>query len=245
MRMTSFLLAPLVLASPALAEDVAYTVDGDAFTGYWAKADDPAGVVLIVHDWDGLTDYERQRADMLAGMGYDAFAVDIFGDDTPTDTVDHRRAAMGALFEDRERMRMLLRTGADMALSRSDAERMIVMGYCFGGAATLEMARDDGLDAVRGYATFHGGLSTPEGQGYDGDEAPLLILHGGADSSITLDDVATLGTELEAAGTPYRIEIYSGAPHAFTVFDGDRYDERADMASWSAFTGFLEDRLAD
>jgi len=98
---------------------------------------------------------------------------------------------------------------------------------------------------VRGYATFHGGLSTPEGQGYDGDGAPLLILHGGADSSITLDDVATLGTELEAAGTPYRIEIYSGAPHAFTVFDGDRYDERADMASWSAFTGFLEDRLAD
>jgi len=245
MRMTSFLLAPLVLASPALAEDVAYTVDGDAFTGYWAKADDPAGVVLIVHDWDGLTDYERQRADMLAGMGYDAFAVDIFGDDTPTETVDHRRAAMGALFEDRERMRMLLRTGADMALSRSDAERMIVMGYCFGGAATLEMARDDGLDAVRGYATFHGGLSTPEGQGYDGDGAPLLILHGGADSSITLDDVATLGTELEAAGTPYRIEIYSGAPHAFTVFDGDRYDERADTASWSAFTAFLEDRLAD
>jgi len=245
MRMTSFLLAPLVLASPALAEDVAYTVDGDAFTGYWAKADDPAGVVLIVHDWDGLTDYERQRADMLAGMGYDAFAVDIFGDDTPTETVDHRRAAMGALFEDRERMRMLLRTGADMALSRSDAERMIVMGYCFGGAATLEMARDDGLDAVRGYATFHGGLSTPEGQGYDGDGAPLLILHGGADSSITLDDVATLGTELEAAGTPYQIEIYSGAPHAFTVFDGDRYDERADTASWSAFTGFLEDRLAD
>jgi dienelactone hydrolase len=152
---------------------------------------------------------------------------------------------MGALFEDRERMRMLLRTGADMALSRSDAERMIVMGYCFGGAATLEMARNDGLDAVQGYATFHGGLSTPEGQGYDGDEAPLLILHGGADSSITLDDVATLGTELEAAGTPYRIEIYSGAPHAFTVFDGDRYDERADTASWSAFTAFLEDRLAD
>ena len=245
MRPTSFILAPLVLASPALAEDMAYTVDGDAFTGYWAKAEDPAGVVLIVHDWDGLTDYERQRADMLAEMGYDAFAVDIFGDDTPTETVDHRRAAMGALFEDRERMRMLLRTGADMALSRSEAEQMIVMGYCFGGAATLEMARNDGLDAVQGYATFHGGLSTPEGQVYDGDEAPLLILHGGADSSITLDDVATLGTELEAAGTTYRIEIYSGAPHAFTVFDGDRYDERADMASWSAFTAFLEDRLGD
>ena len=186
MRATSFLLAPLMLASPALADDMAYTVEGDAFTGYWARAEDPAGVVLIVHDWDGLTEYERERADMLADMGYDAFAVDIFGDDTPTETVDHRRAAMGALFGDRDRMRTLLRTGAEMALSRSEAGQMIVIGYCFGGAATLEMARNDSIEAVQGFATFHGGLSTPEGQGYDGDEAPILIMHGGADSSITL-----------------------------------------------------------
>ncbi|MEI4234399.1 dienelactone hydrolase family protein [Roseovarius sp. D22-M7] len=244
MRLTSILFAPLLLAVPAMAEDVPYEVDGDAFTGYRASAEEPKGLVLIVHDWDGLTEYERQRADMLAEMGYDAFAVDIFGDDTPTDTVDHRRAAMGALFGDRERMRALLDAGAEAALSGSEAERMVVMGYCFGGAATLEMARNDVVDAVAGYATFHGGLSTPEGQGYDGDEPPLLIMHGGADTSITLDDVATLGAEMEEAGTTYRIEIYSGAPHAFTVFDGDRYDERADAESWSAFTAFLEQRLA-
>jgi dienelactone hydrolase len=245
MRLTSFLAAPLLLAAPALAEDVSYEVDGEAFTGYRAQAGDPAGLVLILHDWDGMTDYERQRADMLAGMGYDAFALDLFGDDTPTETVDHRRAATGALYEDRARMRRLLEAGIEQAMSGSEAERMVVMGYCFGGAATLEMARNGGPEAVAGYASFHGGLSTPEGQGWSGDEPPLLILHGGADSSITLEDVATLGTELEAAGTTYRIEIYSGAPHAFTVFDGDRYDERADTESWSAFTGFLEDRLSD
>lgn len=245
MRLTSILCVPLLLAAPAMAEDVPYEVDGEAFTGYRATAEDPAGLVLIVHDWDGLTDYERQRADMLAEMGYDAFAVDIFGDDTPTDTVDHRRAATGALYEDRARMRRLLEAGLEQAMSGSDAQRMVVMGYCFGGAATLEMARSGGPEAVAGYASFHGGLGTPEGQGWSGDEPPLLILHGGADTSITLEDVATLGTELEEAGTTYRIEIYSGAPHAFTVFDSDRYDARADMQSWSAFTGFLEDRLSN
>lgn len=248
MRATSFflaplLLAPLALAAPALAEDVPYSLEGDAFTGYWAEADDPAGVVLIVHDWDGLTEYERKRADMLADMGYDAFAVDIFGDDTPTETVDHRRAAMGELFRNRDRMRALLRKGAAIALSRSDSGQMVVMGYCFGGAGVLEMARNGIGENVQGYATFHGGIATPDGQGYDGNEAPLLILHGGADTSITLDDVTTLAAELEEAGTPYRIEIYSGAPHAFTVFGGDRYDARADAESWSAFTAFLEDRL--
>ena len=247
MRLTSFLFAPLVLAAPVLAEDVPYEINGEAFTGYRAQAEDPdpAGLVLILHDWDGMTDYERRRADMLAEMGYDAFALDLFGDDTPTETVDHRRAATGALYDDRERMRSLLDAGVEQAMSGSDAERMIVMGYCFGGAAALEMARSGEPDGVQGYATFHGGLSTPEGQGWSGDEPPLLILHGGADSSITLDDVATLGAELEEAGTTYRIEIYSGAPHAFTVFDSDRYDERADEESWNAFTGFLEEQLSD
>ena len=82
-------------------------------------------------------------------------------------------------------------------------------------------------------------MKTPKGQSYSKDTPPLLIAHGGADSSITLDDVATLGKELEAAGTTYTIEVYSGAPHAFTVFGSDRYQERADRLSWDAFTSFM------
>lgn len=98
MRFVSTFLAATVLAAPALAEDVAYEVDGESFTGYWAEAENPKGLVLLVHDWDGMTDYERQRADMLAEMGYNAFALDMFGDETPTETMDHRRAATGALY---------------------------------------------------------------------------------------------------------------------------------------------------
>jgi dienelactone hydrolase len=232
------------LAAPALADDVPYEVDGTSLEGYFAAADDARGLVVIVPDWDGLDDYERRRADMLAEMGYDAFAVDMFGEGTPVETVEHRRAATGALYADRERMRRLVEAGLAQARERSGAEGVVVMGYCFGGAVALEMARSAELsdDAV-GYASFHGGLSTPEGQGWSADVPPLLIMHGGADSSITLDDVATLAQELEAAGATYTIEIYSNAPHAFTVFGSDRYQERADTESWEAFLDFLAERL--
>lgn len=243
MRITTSLAIAALAAAPALAEDVNYSVDGEDFTGYFAKADSPKGLVLIMHDWDGMTDYERQRADMLAGMGYDAFALDMFGDETPTETMDHRRAATGALYQDRDRMRALIAAGVEQAQSRSADAPMVVTGYCFGGAVALEMARSDMGDMANGYATFHGGLSTPDGQSWDGDEPPILVLHGGADTSITMDDVASFATELEASSTPYEIEVYSGAPHAFTVFGSSRYQERADTQSWAAFSSFLDDRL--
>lgn len=244
MRNISFACAALLLAAPAVAEDVSYSVNGETFTGYFAKADAPKGLVLIAHDWDGMTDYERERADMLAEMGYDAFALDMFGDDTPTDTMDHRMAATGALYENRDRMRALIEAGVWQAMERSEADAMVVTGYCFGGAVALEMARSDMADMAAGFATFHGGLSTPEGQGWGGDEPPVMVFHGGADTSITMEDVAGFATEMEAAGNTYTIEVYSKAPHAFTVFGSDRYQERADAASWEAFSGFLAERLS-
>ncbi|WP_068109113.1 dienelactone hydrolase family protein [Tropicimonas marinistellae] len=244
MRLTMICAASAIVATSAMAEDVSYSVDGESFTGYWAEAENPKGLVLIVHDWDGMTDYERQRADMLAELGYNAFALDMFGDDTPTETMDHRRAATGALYQDRERMRALIQAGVAQAQERSSTDEMIVKGYCFGGAVALEMARSDMADLARGYATFHGGLSTPEGQSWDGNEPPVLVLHGGADTSITMQDVATFATELETAGTTYTIEVYSNAPHAFTVFGSDRYRERADAASWDAFTTFLDENIS-
>lgn len=244
MRTFSFLAAPLVAVSPAFADDVNYDVNGEAFTGYFAEAEASKGLVLIVHDWDGMTDYERQRADLLAEMGYDAFAIDMFGNDTPTETMDHRIAATGALYGDRERMRTLISAGVQQALERSDSDRMAVIGYCFGGAVALEMARSDMADMAIGYATFHGGLETPDGQGWDGDEPPVMVYHGGADTSITMGDVATLANEFEAAGNTYTIEVFSGAPHAFTVFGSERYQSRADAASWESFSAFLEEQVS-
>lgn len=246
----SGVLAGLLVGVPALTstsaeagDTVEYTVGGEAFTGYRAAAEGTSkGLVLVIHDWDGLTEYEEKRADMLAAMGYDAFAVDLYGKGNRPVETGAKKAETGKLYKDRERMRTLILGGLEEARKTSGG-KTVVMGYCFGGAATLELARSGKAEGVTGYATFHGGLSTPEGQSYSADTAPLLIAHGGADSAISMDDVATLAKELETAQVPYEIQVYSGAPHAFTVFGSSRYREVADTQSWDAFTDFLNDQI--
>jgi len=246
MRLMIVALAVLLAPLAAQAGDtVAYEVHGEAFEGYRADAEgDSKGLVLIIHDWDGLTEYEKTRADMVAGMGYDAFALDLYGKDNRPATTGAKKAQTAELYEDRARMRTLILGGLAEARKAGDQET-VVMGYCFGGAAVLELARSGKAENVAGYATFHGGLTTPKGQTYPSDTPPLLIMHGGADSSITMDDVAALSRELEQSKVPYEVEVYSGAPHAFTVFDSDRYQKRGDALSWDAFQDFLATNLSE
>ncbi len=232
-----------LIAAPAVAETVRYEVDGAPYDGYLALPDGEArGLVVLIHDWDGIDAYEERRARMLADLGYAAFAVDLFGAGNRPETLDARRAATGALYADRDEMRARIEGGLAVAREHADLPA-VVMGYCFGGAAALEQGRAGAAENVVGIASFHGGVATPEGQSWEGIDTPVLILHGGADQNPDLAAVMTLAAELEAAGTPYEIAIYAGAPHGFTVFDSDRYRERADRRSWQAFTAFLDETL--
>jgi dienelactone hydrolase len=245
--MKSIFLALLLflLSSAAIAgEAVTYTVDGETFEGYRAEASgQPKGLVVIIHDWDGLTEYEMKRTDMLAGMGYDAFALDLFGKgNRPAELVASKKET-GRLYEDRARMRNLILGGLQEA-RKTGRSKAVVMGYCFGGAAALELARSGRAQDIAGYASFHGGLKTPEGQTYASDTSPIFIAHGGADASVSMDDVAALSRALEEAGVVYEIEVYSGAPHGFTEWESERYQKRADEQSWDAFKGFLAEVFA-
>lgn len=234
----------LVLATAAGAgEAVTYKVDGADYEGYFAKASGASkGLVVITHDWDGLNDYEKKRADMIAQLGYDAFAVDLYGKGNRPDTIDKNKEESGKLYKDRAKMRALM-LGGLAAAQRKSGGNSVVIGYCFGGAATLELARSGKASKVAGYVTFHGGLKTPPGQSYPKDTPPILIAHGGADTAIPMTEVAELSQELEKAGIKYDIEVYSGAPHAFTVIGSNRYREGADKKSWTAFTAFLDSTL--
>jgi dienelactone hydrolase len=234
----------LLLASSAYAsgQSVNYQVKGESFEGYYVSPANAAPLILLVHDWDGLTGYEIKRAEMLAEMGYAVFAVDLFGKGVrPTEVVDMRQHT-GELYKDRDRLRSLLNGALATAKAQGgDVANAISVGYCFGGAAVLELARS-GAD-LKGFVTFHGGLQTPEGQNYEQTKGKLLILHGSADASISMDQFAALATELESAGIAHEMITYSGAPHAFTVFDGKRYHQQADEKSWQRFTEYLKETL--
>jgi len=234
----------LIVSSNAGAAGTAisYEVEGQPYEGYFISPSPEAPLILLIHDWDGLTDYEIKRANMLADSGYAVFAADLFGAGIRPTEVMGKSQHTGELYKDREKMRALLRGALETAKSKgANVQNAVAMGYCFGGAAVLEFARS-GTD-MKGFVTFHGGLSTPAGQDYSRTKGKLLILHGSADRNITIDQFAKLAGELEKNKIPHEMITYSGAPHAFTVFGSQRYREDADRKSWKRFTEFLAETL--
>jgi dienelactone hydrolase len=234
----------LLLACGAAADGgfVSYEGDGRPYEGYFAPAGNSRGLVLLLHDWDGLTDYEVKRADMLAALGYSVFAADLFGAGIRPTEVKDRRQHTGELYADRQKMRTLMMAALQAAAAQgADPGHAVAMGYCFGGAAVLELARA-GAD-LRGFVTFHGGLGTPEGQTYEAVTGPVVVYHGSADSAISMAEFAELADRLETAGITHQMTTYGGAQHAFTVHGGERYQRRADEQSWAAFLRFLDEVL--
>jgi dienelactone hydrolase len=231
-------LLSLAASAAAGGRPVDYMIDGVPFEGYYVAPTAGAPLVLLIHDWDGLGGYEVKRAEMLAALGYAVFAADLFGKGIRPATVDERRQRTGALYADRMKMRALLQ-GALVAAKEQGArvEHAVAAGYCFGGAAVLELARSGA--GLKGFVSFHGGLDLPAGQDYGQVQGSVLVLHGTADSSVSMDDFAALAVALERAGVPHEMITYSGAPHAFTVFGDDRYREAADRKSWQRFTDYL------
>jgi dienelactone hydrolase len=225
-----------------------YRHDETALEGYLAYDDAATGPrpgVLVVHEWKGLNDYARRRADQLAQLGYLAFAVDMYGKGVRAR--DHAEAAQlsGAYRSDRQRMRARIHAALE-ELSRHplvDPARVAAIGYCFGGTTVLELARSGA--AVRGVASFHGALDTPNPEDAKNITAKVLVLHG-ADDTFVGGGLAAFEQEMQAAGVDYRLIQYPGAVHSFTVPEagddpssGMAYDPEADRQSWEELARFL------
>lgn len=245
--MRYFLTFCILLAVPpaafgAAGSPVTYQVNGAPYEGYYVSPATKAPLVLLIHDWDGLTDYEIKRANMLAELGYAVFAADLFGAGVRPTEITDKRQHTGELYKDRKKMRDLMNGALEAAKGKgADTGNAVASGYCFGGSAVLELARS-GAD-LKGFATFHGGLKTPEGEGYSITKGEILIMHGSADTTISMDDFARLTGELESAGVKHEMITYGSAHHGFTVFDGGSYQESADRKSWKRFQEFLADTL--
>ena len=238
MKLLVFLLIILLSFNAQSGQRLTYSVNGELFEGYLSKPDNKTkGLVIIIHDWDGLTEYEETRANMLSKLGYSSFAIDLYGKGNRPNEFKLKKAETKKLYENRQRMRSLIIAGIRKA--NKENSKVFVVGYCFGGAASLELARSGKAPNIAGYASFHGGVKTPKGQSYPQNTPPIFIAHGGADKSIKSSDVFELGSELEKNNLPYEINIYSGAPHAFTVFKSKRYRQIADKKSWESFLNFL------
>jgi dienelactone hydrolase len=237
----SALVASVLTATLASAgghlETVQYAVGEKTFEAIVKDpTGDAKGVVYIVHDWDGLNDYEIKRAEMISALGYRAVALDLFGVDAKLEGFEDFRRETGALYQDRQEFRARMQVGID-ATALDGAQKQVLLGYCFGGAATLEGARAG--FKMDGFVSFHGGLGTPEGQDYSQTNGPILILHGSADPVSNMTDLAGLLNQFNEQGVVHSAEIYGGARHSFTVEGSRDYLQEADEKSWDALVAFL------
>ena len=236
--------AALPAGAEIVREALAYSVEGTRFEGVVMRDDALAsrGVVMIVHDWDGLTDYERERAAMLAAEGYTAVALDLYGVEADPQGMEDYRRLSGALLADRAALRARL----DAAMAAADGlpgagAGQVLIGYCFGGSAALEAARAGaGLD---GFGIFHGGLGLPEGQDYAQVSGPVMVWHGSADPVSGPEELAALLIGLREAGVAHDARIYGNVRHAFTVPGSRDYDAAADADSWQGLLSFLDATL--
>jgi dienelactone hydrolase len=202
--------------------------------------------VLVVHQWMGLTDHEKERAKMLAGLGYVAFCADIYGKGVrPADTRE-AGAQAGKYKNDRALFRARLNAGLDQ-LKKSelvDASHTAAIGFCFGGTGVIELARS-GAD-VLGVVSFHGGLDSPTPADGKNIKGKVLVCHGADDPFESPKDLAAFEDEMRKADVDW-VEIkYGGAVHGFTQKEagndnskGAAYNERADRRSWMAMKIFL------
>lgn len=233
-------------------EEVDYRVGDTACRGYIARpsGNGPRPGVLVLHDWLGVTDYVRMRADMLARLGLTAFAADIYG----ADVRPSQGAAAGvanSYYGNRSLWRERVSGGFERLLAEPDVDRArtAAIGYCFGGSSALELARA-GAD-LRAVVSFHGRLPTgPEGEARR-IRASLLVLHGAVDPVVPDDALVAFENELRTVpGLDWQLTAYAGAMHAFTLPDanspehGAQYNAVAERRSWRAMKDFFGEVLA-
>ena len=255
MKFTIFALSATLLATigTSHAKMITRTVDyqqgGDTLQGYLAYDDKFTGKrpgVLVAHQWMGLGDYERERARMLAEMGYVAFALDIYGKGVRP----KNREAAGKLSGSYKANRPLLRNRARAAVielrkqPNVDTSKLAIIGYCFGGGTALELARSGAN--VKGYVSFHGSLDTPTPADAQNINGKVLILHGADDPYSPMKQVEDLMAEMKAAKVNYEVDLYGGAVHSFTEKEagndastGAAYNAQADARSWARMKAFF------
>lgn len=227
---------------------------GDAvLEGYLAYDDsfpDKRPGILVVHEWMGLNDYAKLRADMLAKLGYVAFAADIYGKGIRPQTAQAAGKESAKYKNDLPLLRARAQAALDVLKSQSrvDPWRLAAIGYCFGGTTVLELARSGA--ELKGVVSFHGGLSTPTPEDAGKIKAEILALHGADDPFVPQKEVSAFVKEMKQAKVKFRLIQYRGVVHGFTnpankgELPGAKYNAEADQKSWQAMRKFLERKLS-
>ncbi len=206
--------------------------------------------VLIAHQWKGLTDYEKQRAEMLAMRGQVALCADVYGKGVRADNPKDAAALAGKYKSDRPLLRARINAALEFLRKqeRVNPAQIAAIGYCFGGTTVLELARS-GAD-VRGVVSFHGGLSSPTPADAKNIKAKVLVCHGADDPFVPTEEVLAFQKEMRDAKVDWQFVSYGNCVHSFTDWNagtnnasGAAYSKDADVRSWREMKSFLGEAM--
>jgi dienelactone hydrolase len=236
-----------------VTQTVEYNQNGTVMRGYLAYDNALPGKrpgVLVVHEWWGLNDFAKQRAEKLAGLGYVALAADMYGNGHIA--ADRAEAAkLAALRENPP----LLRARAQAALQalandpRVDPNRLAAIGFCFGGTTVLELAYSGAN--LAGVVSFHGGLPKATPEDLKRIKAAILVLHGADDPHVSAADITAFEQAMRQAKTDWQMVFFGGAVHGYmNQANGDNpasgvaYNARAAQRSWQYMQDFFREIFA-
>ena len=252
-----YLVFLLIVGLPTLVEArvqskaVPYTIGQSSYEGFLAWDDSIEGKrpgILVVHEWWGLNEYARSRAEQLAALGYVALAVDMYGKGKVT--THPEKASEWAKLTTSNVDEWLRRAQEGLKLLRADPKvdptRLAAIGYCFGGATVMQLVY--GGAPVKGVVSFHGSLPLPSNSQSTRNSAKVLIAHGASDPFLTTDHIEQFKTALDTAGIDWQMVLYSGAQHSFTNpgadqygLKGAKYHKEADQRSWIHMKQFFDE----
>jgi len=235
-------------------ETVEYREGSLAMRGYLAYDETKTGKkpgVLVAHDVFGLGEDPKRRARMLAELGYVALAIDMYGDGKQPKDIQEGMGLLMGLMNDRAALRRRVQAASDALAKRAevDSRKLAAIGYCFGGAVVLELARS-GAD-VAGVVSFHGALNSPNPADAKNIKAKVLVCHGAEDPIVPPPEVDAFIKEMRESGCDWEFISYGNTLHSFTnpAVDGmnnpaAKYNETSDKRSWKAMRDFFDEIFA-
>ena len=233
-------------------QEIDYTYNNATLKGYLAydsaiKGKRPG--ILVVHEWWGHNEHARERARMLAKIGYTALAVDMYGNGK---TADHPKKAgefMSAAFKDWDTSQARFNKAKEVLQSHKtvDVERIGAIGFCFGGAVSIRMARG-GAD-LDGVVAFHSAL--PLQPAIKNMKTSVLVINGSQDGFLKPETVGSFSSQMMAGNTDFTYMSLAGIRHSFTNKQADefskkfnipalQYNKQADERSWAAMQSFFQ-----
>jgi len=237
-------------------ETVNYSVSGLSCRGqlvYDETVRTRRPLLLMAPNWLGVVPAATDCARMLAGDRYIVFVADMYGEGNGPTGKENPMEFLAPLMKDARETRKRIVAAFDTMTKEAetrdvgDTRRRAAIGYCFGGANVLDLARA-GAD-VAAVVSMHGSLATPMPAKKGEIKAAVLAVHGAADPIAPKAERDALEQEMDAAGARWVLLTYGGVVHAFTDEHANVpgvavYDEPATRHGYALAHTFIADAFA-